>query len=185
MRLAVGDAVALEDGKRDLVVGTTGHRNEPVGRPAEHGLKRVGEGVRAVAGRVDQRAVDVPENEAHGALGWQPLLGPLAIPPRLLMRALDDLHVLAENLPALRSAAEALPGVEDELATHVDSLNERVDRLFTEMDDLDDTAENLEDSLRQLHGEVTPLTKEVEGMRSEIRDLHAEIRDLRDRIPGI
>ena len=116
------------------------------------------------------------------------MLDALSLPPRLVLRALDDLHTLAEglrrltdregDLDELLAAVKALPRVEDELSASVAALQVDVQRLYewlqplhTELADVDDTAEKLQVALKQVD-----LT---------IGAFHAELKDLRGRIPGI
>lgn len=116
------------------------------------------------------------------------MLAALALPPRLVVRALDDLHELAEgirrltdregDLTELVDAVKTLPQVEDELTAAVAELRRDVQALHawlqplhTELGDLDDTAEKLETALGKV--DVT------------IAAFHAELQELRDRIPGI
>jgi predicted nucleic acid-binding Zn-ribbon protein len=116
------------------------------------------------------------------------LLDRLTIPPRLVVRALDDLHTLAEgvrrlteregDLTDLLGAVRVLPEVEDQLSVRIDSLetqvgklNQWLEPLHKELTDLDDTAEALQ--------------KALAGVQETIRAFHEELRDLRDRIPGI
>ena len=116
------------------------------------------------------------------------MLDRLAVPPRMLARALDDLHTLAEGLRRLTDseadvkdllvAVRALPGIEEKLSARIDALETRVvellawlDPLHTELTDVDETAEALQ--------------RELTATRETIAGLHAELRELRDRIPGI
>jgi chromosome segregation ATPase len=109
------------------------------------------------------------------------VLDRLAIPPRLLVRALDDLHTLAEgvrrlteregDLNALLRSVQELPRVEDELSARVDALHRWLEPLHTELTDLDDTAEKLE--------------KALAGVQATIQGLHEEIVELRGKVPGI
>jgi chromosome segregation ATPase len=112
------------------------------------------------------------------------MLDRLAIPPRLVLRALDDLHTVAEALRELarsegnlasvaRSAAE-LPKVEDELSARIDglrvevrALHEWLEPLHSELTDLDETAEALEKSL-------TTVNESILGLR-----------DLLKKLPGV
>jgi chromosome segregation ATPase len=88
----------------------------------------------------------------------------LAVPPRMLARALDDLHTLAEgvrrltdregDLSELIEAVKTLPEVEDrlslrieELRADVQALHEWLQPLHQEVTDLDATAEKLEQAL--------------------------------------
>jgi chromosome segregation ATPase len=92
------------------------------------------------------------------------MLDALAVPPRLIVRALDDLHTLAEgvrrltdregDLSTLVESVKSLPRVEDELSANIAALREDVQALHAwlqplhkELTDLDDTAEKLEQAL--------------------------------------
>jgi septal ring factor EnvC (AmiA/AmiB activator) len=82
------------------------------------------------------------------------MLERLAIPPRLVMRALDDLHTVATNIPALTAAAQVLPRTEDELSANIAALRQDIQALHAwlqplhqELTDLDETAERLQEAL--------------------------------------
>ena len=115
--------------------------------------------------------------------------------PRRGLRALDDLHAVANSLRALSApdgdlrtlaeAARVLPGVEDQLSASVAALRDDIELLrdtvtplHTEAHDLDATAESLEAALAGLREQVSVLTGAVEGFR-------ADLASLRDRIPGL
>ena len=95
------------------------------------------------------------------------MLDALSVPPKLVLRALDDLHTLADGLRKLTEregdlndlleSVRVLPTVEDELSAEIARLRADVQALMATLG---------------------PLNATIEG-------LHAEIRDLRDRIPGI
>ena len=95
------------------------------------------------------------------------MLDALSVPPKLVLRALDDLHTLADGLRKLTEregdlndlleSVRVLPTVEDELSAEIVRLRADVQALMAALG---------------------PLNATLEG-------LHAEIRDLRDRIPGI
>jgi len=105
------------------------------------------------------------------------MLDALAVPPRLIMRALDDLHTLADGLRRLTErdgdledlleAVKALPRIEDELSANIAALREDIkglqvwlDPLHRELTDLDETAENLERSMSSLQA----LLKKLPGV---------------------
>ena len=102
------------------------------------------------------------------------MLGPLEIPPKLLKRALDDLHTVAETLRALAAndgdlaslarSVQELPRVEDELSASIASLRAEVTRLHQwldplhkELTDVDETAEALEKSLSTVNESILGL----------------------------
>ena len=95
------------------------------------------------------------------------MLDALSVPPKLVLRALDDLHTLADGLRRLTEregdlndlleSVRVLPRVEDELSAEIVRLREE---------------------LRALLAVLAPLNANID-------ELHAEIKDLRDRIPGI
>ena len=88
----------------------------------------------------------------------------LAIPPRLLLRALDDLHTVAARLGELVESARVLPATEDELSANIAVLRDDIQALNNllrpliaalepmpaELRDLDQTAEALEGSMARL-----------------------------------
>jgi hypothetical protein len=54
------------------------------------------------------------------------MLDRLSIPPRLVMRALDDLHTLAANIGPLTESAGVLPRTEDELSANIAALRDDI-----------------------------------------------------------
>jgi uncharacterized protein YoxC len=94
------------------------------------------------------------------------VLGSLTIPPRLIARALDDLHTVAGRLGELVESVRVLPRTEDELSANIALLREDIQTLNAlllpliaalepipvELRDLDQTAESLEGSMTQLQG---------------------------------
>jgi chromosome segregation ATPase len=105
------------------------------------------------------------------------MLDALAVPPRLIARALDDLHTLAEgvrrltdregDMTTLLESVKTLPRVEDELSANIAALREDVQALqewlqplHKELTDLDDTAEKLEQAL----GGLQTMLKRLPGI---------------------
>jgi tetrahydromethanopterin S-methyltransferase subunit B len=98
----------------------------------------------------------------------------LAIPPRMLLRALDDLHKLSGQLGELVESTRVLPRTEDELSANIVLLREDIQELNAllrpliaalapipvELRDLDQTAEALERSMVQLQA----LLKKLPGV---------------------
>ena len=92
------------------------------------------------------------------------MLGALTIPPRLIARALDDLHILATSLrqladhegdlSSLVDSVQVLPRVEDELSANVAALR---------------------DDIRELNGRLLP---ELEKLNAQLEPMSAEVRDL-------
>ena len=92
------------------------------------------------------------------------MLGALSIPPRLVLRALDDLHTIATNIDALTAAAQVLPRTEDELSANIVALREDIQALHAwlqplhqELTDLDATAEQLQEALGGLQAMLRKL----------------------------
>ena len=98
----------------------------------------------------------------------------LTIPPRLIVRALDDLHTLAQgvrelserggDLDALLEAVRELPRTEDELSANIAALRDDIrglqawlQPLHKELTDLDETAEALERSMSSLQAMLKKL----------------------------
>jgi hypothetical protein len=57
------------------------------------------------------------------------MLDRLSIPPRLVMRALDDLRTVATNIGPLTEAARVLPRTEDELSANIALLRDDIQAL--------------------------------------------------------
>jgi predicted nucleic acid-binding Zn-ribbon protein len=102
------------------------------------------------------------------------VLDALTVPPRLIVRALDDLHTLAEgirrlterggDLDTLLDAVKALPRTEDELSANIAALRDDLEGLrawlqplHKELTDLDETAEALERSMSTLQAMLKKL----------------------------
>jgi ABC-type transporter Mla subunit MlaD len=105
------------------------------------------------------------------------MLDALAVPPRMIARALDDLHTLAEGVRSLTDrdgvmaelleSVKTLPQVEDQLSANIAALREDVQALeewlqplHKELTDLDDTAEKLEQAL----GGLEQMLKRLPGI---------------------
>lgn len=114
---------------------------------------------------------------------------PLLLPPRLLVRALDDLRSLAR-------AADRLPELERELFRRLDQLErlESVERGLAGLPEAIEHAlkEHLErqvEGIQRLHpelvqnrensGQVPPL---IDGMRDQLDALHAEMSAIREAL---
>ena len=102
------------------------------------------------------------------------MLDALTVPPRLIVRALDDLHTLAQgvrrltdrdgDLDALLEAVKTLPRTEDELSANIAALRGDIEALHAwlqplhqELTDLDETAEALERSMSSLQAMLKTL----------------------------
>jgi uncharacterized protein YoxC len=102
------------------------------------------------------------------------MLDALSVPPRLILRALDDLHTLADgirrltdregDLTALLESVKVLPRTEDELSENIAALRDDIKALHAwlqplhqELTDLDQTAEALEQSMDRLQAMLKKL----------------------------
>ena len=102
------------------------------------------------------------------------MLDALSVPPRLIVRAFDDLHTLAEGirsltdresaLTGLHESVKVLPRTEDELSANIAALRDDIKALHAwlqplhkELTDLDDTAEALERSMTNLQAMLKKL----------------------------
>ena len=98
----------------------------------------------------------------------------LSVPPKLVLRALDDLHTLAEgvrrlteregDLNDLLESVRSLPRVEDELSANIAALRGDV---------------------QALQAWLQPLHTELTDVDATIGAFHRELQELRDRIPGL
>ena len=84
----------------------------------------------------------------------------MAIPPRLLARALDDLHTVAGRLGELEESVSVLPRTEDELSANIVLLREDV---------------------QELNELLRPLTAALEQLPGEV----AQLRVLLKKLPGV
>jgi hypothetical protein len=85
------------------------------------------------------------------------MLGALSIPPRLVLRALDDLHSIAGSLNALVESVRVLPRTEDELSANIAALREDIQALHL--------------WLQPLHQELADLDARVEGLQALLKKL--------------
>ncbi len=99
------------------------------------------------------------------------MLDVLSIPPKMLARALDDLHTVAGKLGELVESVSVLPRTEDELSANIALLRDDIRELNgllrpliaalepipAELRDVDQTAESLEASMSQLQGMLKKL----------------------------
>ncbi len=99
------------------------------------------------------------------------MLDALSVPPRLILRALDDLHTVAARLGELVESVRILPRTEDELSASIVLLREDIQELnallrplnaslepvAAELRDLDRTAEALEQSMERLQAMLRKL----------------------------
>jgi hypothetical protein len=88
------------------------------------------------------------------------MLDALSVPPRLILRALDDLHTVAARLGELVESVRILPRTEDELSASIVLLRE---------------------DIRELNGLLRPLIASLEPMPAELQELRAMLR----KLPGI
>ena len=97
-------------------------------------------------------------------------VNPLLLPPRLLMRALDDLTAIAD-------AARRLPRLEDAVLGRVDALLERLDDLGAKVDGLSEQIDGVAAQLDGLAEEMAPI-KNLSPVRDEIVAMHAAVAPL-------
>lgn len=88
------------------------------------------------------------------------MLDALAVPPRLILRALDDLHTVARHMPALTGAAEVLPRTEDELSASIERLRGDVQGLRADIESLRTDVGGAEQAL----GRLETLLKKLPGI---------------------
>ena len=128
------------------------------------------------------------------------MLDALSVPPKLVLRALDDLHTLAEGSAADRArgrpqrparVGEALPRVEDELSANIAALRRDVQALHawlqplhTELTDLDDTAEKLQTALAQVDATIGAFHRGAPGAAGTAFPGTASGSSRRTRAPG-
>lgn len=102
------------------------------------------------------------------------MLDVLAIPPKMLARALDDLHTVAGKLGELVESVSVLPRTEDELSANIALLR---------------------DDIRELNGLLRPLIAALEPIPGELRDVDqtaeslevsmSQLQAMLKKLPGI
>ena len=137
-------------------------------------------------------------------------MNPLLLPPRLVLRALDDLHTLARVASGLEEvearmnerleivielgeriadAGESIDGRLDDvvaLGERVDelvALGDRVDAVVTTGDKLDAAAREVADSARQL-AEALPILARAAQMVGPLEGAVERLGRIVDRLPG-
>lgn len=122
------------------------------------------------------------------------MLGFVTLPVRLMGRAFDDLHAIAQ-------AAAAVPGIErrlaelrkeiEDLPEHVDGLRDAFEGSNREVHGVGERMEPLTDEVRRLRTDVSP---KLDGMQEELSDVADVVEPLEpaaerlgrlaDRLPG-
>jgi uncharacterized protein YoxC len=85
------------------------------------------------------------------------MLGSLTIPPRLIARALDDLHTVAGRLGELVESVRVLPRTEDELSANIVLLRQDI--------------QELNELLRPLNAALEPVPAELAQLQTMLRKL--------------
>ena len=127
---------------------------------------------------------------------------PFLVPPRMLARALDDLHALAEaaralplaegdpshivrealdDLDAVADAARRLSEVERTLTDRVDRVETRLSEMLGALGSLDERMASVEGHVTELSGHASDLGARAWGLEESADRLTAMI----DRIPGV
>lgn len=88
------------------------------------------------------------------------MLDALSVPPRLILRALDDLHAIAARLGELVESVRVLPRTEDELSQNIALLRE---------------------DIQELNALLGPLAASLEPVPTDLHDLQVLLR----KLPGI
>ena len=111
------------------------------------------------------------------------VLGPLTVPPKLLMRALDDLHTLATSSQKLADAVGELPKIERRVRERIDAL----DQSMGTMTELGLDMRRTVDQMRALQEAVLNLIRSTDTLTLAIQPLEAFGRRMgrfADRLPG-
>ena len=107
-----------------------------------------------------------------------PPVNPLLLPPRLLLRALDDLHRIADAAGRL-----------DELLERADALVERADRVDERAKDLaarlDEQADALLEQSRALHEQAAAILAQGERVEAAAREVAEKGTVLVDALPAL
>ena len=110
-------------------------------------------------------------------------IGPLTLPPRLLMRALDDLHTLAKSSAKIADGVGEISNIEKRLRDRLEALDRSLSGLSSLSDDLRQTV----DQLRTLERAVVNLIGSTDALSVAIQPLEAFGRRMgrfAERFPG-
>jgi hypothetical protein len=111
-----------------------------------------------------------------------PLLGSLTLPPRLIMRALDDLHTLATSSEKLADAVSELPKIEGRIRERLDTL----EKSLGAMTELGLDMRRTVDGMRALQEAVLVLITSTDTLAIAIQPLEAfgrRVGRFADRFP--
>ena len=97
------------------------------------------------------------------------LLGPLTLPPKLIMRALDDLHTLAKSSEKLADAVSELPQIEKRVRERLDTLEKSLGAMGQLGEDMRRTV----DGMRSLQEAVLVLITSTDALAVAIQPLEA------------
>jgi hypothetical protein len=118
-------------------------------------------------------AYDAPVNQ---------FLGPLTLPPRLALRALDDLHMLAESSQKLAEAVGELPKIEKRVRERLDTLEKSLGAMTALGQDMQRTV----DQMRALQEAVLSLIGSTDALAIAIAPLESlgrRVGRFADRLP--
>jgi ABC-type transporter Mla subunit MlaD len=110
-------------------------------------------------------------------------IGPLLVPPRLAMRALDDLHTLAQSSAKIADGVGEITMMEKRLRERLEALDRSLSGLSSLSDDLRQTVEQL----RTLERAVLNLIGSTDALSIAIQPLEAfgrRVGRFADRFPG-
>jgi hypothetical protein len=110
-------------------------------------------------------------------------LGPLTLPPRLAMRALDDLHTLATSSQKLADAVSELPKIEERIRERLDVLDKSLGSMSKLGEDMRKTVEGM----RSLQEAVMVLITSTDALAIAIQPLEAfgrRVGRFADRFPS-
>ena len=109
-------------------------------------------------------------------------LGPLTLPPRLALRALDDLHMLAESSQKIADAVGEIPKIEKRVRERLDTL----EKSLTSMTQLGEDMRKTVDQMRALQEAVLSLIGSTDALAIAIAPLESlgrRVGRFADRFP--
>lgn len=122
------------------------------------------------------------------------MLGFLTLPVRLVGRAFDDLHSIAQAaaaVPRIEQRIEALRHEIRDLPDHVDGLRDAFEGSNREVHNVGERMEPLTEELRQLRTEVAPKLGQLQDELGDVADVVEPLEPaaerlgrLADRLPG-
>ena len=107
-------------------------------------------------------------------------MNPLLLPPKLVLRALDDLHALATTVSRIDERADEILEMGQAIVDRADRMDERAGEL---VDRLDKQADALLEQSKALHEQAAAILVQGERVEEAGREVAARGAELAEALP--